>query len=64
MTPPRCGQCPGCLTVERVRRLMLPLARPHGPGFTDGAVQIWNQTLAEYPCTGPPPQRDAGAGTQ
>lgn len=46
----RCGECDNCEKVERTKRRVLAVANPPFSHATDGAVDLWNQTLKDFPC--------------
>lgn len=56
----RCGKCPNCLQLEKVKRRVLacvnpPFSRrsatwPHACA-DDGVIELWNSELARLPCT-------------
>lgn len=51
----RCNRCQNCLHVHRQARRVLSSTRPAGKGVTDDMVQLWNDTLIEFPCLDPVP---------
>jgi hypothetical protein len=47
----RCGECPNCKELERIKRRVLACCNPPVSHADDGVVRLWNQELARLPCT-------------
>ena len=52
-TQKRRGRCKACRIVERTRTRVLAVANPPFSHADQGAVDVWNRTLAENPCEEP-----------
>ena len=46
----RCGKCPNCEELERVRARILACANPPFSHVDDGVIAVWNTELERLPC--------------
>lgn len=47
----RCGKCENCLKVLEARQAVLKAVNPPFSHADDDVIQVWNDTLQDYPCT-------------
>jgi hypothetical protein len=47
----RCGECPNCKELERLKHRVLACCNPPFNHADDDVVQLWNRELARLPCT-------------
>lgn len=50
----RCDKCDNCRKLRRVQQRVLACCNPPLSHADDGVIQVWNDMLAQLPCTKPP----------
>jgi len=46
----RCGDCPNCLRLEKVKLRVLACCNPPFSHADDDVVEVWNKELESLPC--------------
>lgn len=46
----RCWKCPNCQKILKLRKQLLGMSKPLGKGLSDDELQVWNQSLQDFPC--------------
>lgn len=60
LLPERCGMCPNCVDLERVRKRVLACVNPPFSSADNDIVALWNAELRRLPCLGNSGADDAG----